>query len=152
MTMHCQLCLTPFNADGSHPPSNCPVYTGAPVQGHQLPVGLDQIASRLDRIEAVLQELLSRTKVESDASLVWGRVVRNDPISWPIGFALAVVKELNDPRFLDCNGQLVSKADYPELAAVLGDAYGRSTEEWFRMPPDWGSAGPNLKYVLVAKE
>lgn len=52
----------------------------------------------------------------------------------PVGTISWLASENIPSGFLKCDGSSVSKSDYPELYAVIGDTFGEGTETTFKLP------------------
>jgi microcystin-dependent protein len=74
---------------------------------------------------------MANLKIRSDAALDKNGFIQ----SYPVGTIIIRVNSTIDEGWLLCDGRYVNTADYPELDAHLGTAYGARVGSTFKLPP-----------------
>jgi microcystin-dependent protein len=74
---------------------------------------------------------MANLKIGSDSALDKNGFIQN----YPVGMVIIKNSSTVDDGWLLCDGRYVNTADYPELDAVVGTAYGARVGGTFRLPP-----------------
>ena len=95
-------------------------------------------ATNLNKIEKGIQ-VATEAASNVDSDKVLAAIKSYLDLLVPIGTVIAWGAPMSAPRpegWLDCNGLKARKADYPRLAQLLGDTWGRGDSTYFVLPPE----------------